>query len=91
MQILLRSTRIRVWRVSHTDAQQSVTAASAEMTFQIEYLVGKNEFGVITLNTLQVCLCGLGGVFLDGKFLGGAFIAFPAVDCGRDSTGSAEL
>lgn len=55
MQTILRSTRIRVWRVSHTDTHQTNTSQStATMTFQIEYLVGKDEFGVITLATSQV-------------------------------------
>ncbi|KAH7708503.1 PX domain-containing protein [Aphelenchoides avenae] len=48
VQSCLRSTRIRVWRVSHTDTNPNA------MLFQIEYLVGKDEFNIITLSTSQV-------------------------------------
>lgn len=52
MQTILRSTRIRVWSVSHTDNQTTTT--NPQMTFQIEYLMAKNEFGLITINTFQL-------------------------------------
>lgn len=56
MQTILRSTRIRVWSVSHLDAasSQQETFSSPKMIFQIEYLMGKDKFGTITLNTCQV-------------------------------------
>lgn len=54
MQTILRSTRIRIWSVSHSDISPQTTFPLPEMTFQIEYLMAKDEFGIITLNTCQV-------------------------------------
>uniref|UniRef100_A0A914D2H0 FERM domain-containing protein n=1 Tax=Acrobeloides nanus TaxID=290746 RepID=A0A914D2H0_9BILA len=51
-QTALKSTRIRVWRVSHRDNQP----ISSQMLFQIEYLVAKEEFNVITLQTNQAVI-----------------------------------
>uniref|UniRef100_A0A915D2H1 PX domain-containing protein n=1 Tax=Ditylenchus dipsaci TaxID=166011 RepID=A0A915D2H1_9BILA len=62
VQSVLRSTRIRVWRVSQNHSNDKSSASgqtNSEMTFQIEYLAGKNEFGVITLNTDQAVILSL--------------------------------
>jgi hypothetical protein len=45
---VLRSTRIKVWRVSHVDSQPL-----SQMTFELEYLSGL-QFTRITLQTSQV-------------------------------------
>ncbi|KAI1718799.1 PX domain-containing protein [Ditylenchus destructor] len=56
VQSILRSTRIRVWRVSQNN---NGSPGDPEMSFQIEYLAGKNEFGTITLQTSQAVILSL--------------------------------
>ncbi|KAI6244090.1 PX domain-containing protein [Aphelenchoides fujianensis] len=52
-QLVIKSTRIRVWRVSHNDA-------NADMSFQIDYLVDRETgFRQITLFTAQAVLLSL--------------------------------
>ncbi|KAI6191526.1 PX domain-containing protein [Aphelenchoides bicaudatus] len=50
--LLIKSTRIRIWRVSHSESDSL-------MSFQLDYLVGKDEFNQLTLNTNQAVLISL--------------------------------
>uniref|UniRef100_A0A914XT91 PX domain-containing protein n=1 Tax=Panagrolaimus superbus TaxID=310955 RepID=A0A914XT91_9BILA len=53
-QALLRSTRIRTWKISHTDA----IAKKSQMTFQIEYVLGSGV-DIMTFQTNQAVLISL--------------------------------
>lgn len=52
-QALLRSTRIRTWKISHTDV-----AKKTQMTFQIEYVLGTGA-DIMTFQTNQAVLISL--------------------------------